>query len=345
MTQLLPNVEKILQQYPLNEKGKNFIDKSREISKRIFHQDEKKLAVFVGPCSIHDEEQLIDYSQNLRRIMNYANKNIFVVMRFFPEKARTSTGWKGFFYDPFLDGSNNIKEGLIRTRKLMLELTDLEIPLATEILDPIASNYFKDLITWGFIGSRTSTSQVHRQLASSMPFCVGIKNSNSGDLNTAIDSVISSRSPHSFINLSSDGKTCAFTSEGNHFSHITLRGSDNSTNYERSSILSLYELMKERNLDCPIVVDCAHGNSRKSIDLQKTCYKEVVSQAKNDHRIIGVMLESFLNEGNQTLTSKDKLQYGVSITDPCLSFDTTRSLILWTNEYLDERNHRHIAKY
>lgn len=345
MSQILPNVEEVLQEYPLPEKEKKFIDFARETSKKIFKKEEKKLAIFVGPCSIHDEEALIDYAQNLRRIMNYAKKNIFVVIRIFPEKARTSTGWKGFLYDPFLDGTNNIHEGLIRTRKLMIELAELEIPVATEILDPIASNYFKDLITWGFIGSRTSTSQIHRQIASSMPFCVGVKNSNSGDLNTAIDSVIASRSPHSFINLSSDGKTCALNSEGNNFSHITLRGSDSSTNYDRESICSLYQLMQERNFYSPIVIDCAHGNSKKSLPLQKKCYEEVVSYAKNDRRIIGVMIESFLNEGCQKLTDKNKLQYGVSITDPCLSFDTARSMILWANEYLDERSHKHSCKY
>lgn len=344
MLQILPNVEEVLQEYPLPEKGKKFIDFARETSKKIFKKEEKKLAIFVGPCSIHDEEELIDYAQNLRRIMNYAKKNIFIVIRVFPEKARTSIGWKGFLYDPFLDGSNNIYEGLVRTRKLMLKLAELEIPLSTEMLDPIASNYFKDLITWGFIGSRTSTSQIHRQLASSMPFCVGVKNSNSGDLNTAIDSVLSSRSPHNYINLSADGKICAMSSEGNNFSHITLRGSDNGTNYDGEALSSLYQLMNERNFDSPIVIDCAHGNSKKSLFQQKKCYEEVVSYAKNDRRIIGVMIESFLNEGSQTLTDKNKLQYGVSITDPCLSFDTSRSMILWANEYLDERSHKHSSK-
>lgn len=336
MTQLLPNVDEVLLKYPLEEKGKLFIKNSRNTSKKIYQKEDSKLALFVGPCSIHDEEQIIDYAQNLRRIMNYAKKNIFIIMRFFPEKARTSTGWKGFLNDPFLDGTNNIKEGILRTRKLMIELTNLEIPLATEILDPIAANYFQDLVTWGFIGSRTSTSQLHRQLASSLPFCVGMKNPNSGDLNTSIDTVLSSQSPHTLINISYDGKTYAYSSEGNKFSHLTLRGSDSATNYDRDSLLELYRLMKKKNLNCPIVIDCAHGNSQKSVILQKKCFEEVISLAKNDHKIIGVMLESFLNEGNQKLTSKNNLQYGVSITDPCLSFETTHSLILWANEYLEE---------
>ena len=339
MMHFLPDVKEILLKLPLEKDQQLFIQNFRNISKKIFLKEDRRLVLFVGPCSIHNEEQIIDYAQNLRRIMNYAKKNIFVIMRFFPEKARTSIGWKGFLYDPFLDGTNNIQEGLLRTRKLMIELTKLEIPLATEILDPIAYNYFQDLITWGFIGSRTSTSQIHRQLASILPFCTGIKNPNSGDLNIAIDSVISSSSPHSLINISPEGKPYAITSEGNKFSHITLRGSDTNTNYDIGSLLNLYQLMKERNLDCPIVIDCAHGNCRKSVTLQKKCFEEVIRLAKNDPKIIGVMLESFLKEGNQKLVSQNKLQYGVSVTDPCISFDTTRSLILWANEYLNEKKY------
>lgn len=334
MEQYLPSVKEIIEKYPLGSREKEFIDYSRTTSKKIFLKQENKIALFVGPCSFHHEEQLIDYAQNLKRIMTYASRNIFIIMRFFPEKSRTSLGWKGFLYDPFLDGTNNIHEGIVRTRKLMIKLTEIGIPLCTEMLDPLTSNYFQDLITWGFIGSRTVTSQIHRQLASSVPFCIGLKNCGCGNLKTVINSIMVSRSAHSFINIAVNNVPYIHHSQGNLFSHITLRGSENSINYDQKSILDLNNLMKQHNIYSPLVIDCAHGNSQKSIEMQQKCFEHAITRAKNDSQIIGVMFESFLLDGCQKFSSKESLKYGLSITDPCIGFDKTRAMILWANEYL-----------
>ena len=340
MQKRIPSSKEIIQKLPLDKNSRQFIKQARVLAKKIFLKEDKRFIIFVGPCSIHSQEEIIDYAKRLKRIIAYANKNIFIVMRFFYEKARTSTGWKGFLYDPYLDNTNNIEEGVIKTRKLMIQLSELNIPLAAELLDPLTINYFKDLITWGFIGSRTSTSQIHRQLASSLPFPVGLKNPSDGNLETTINSVISARSPHSFLHLSDDDKISIFQSSGNLFSHIVLRGSENNTNYDRNTLNNLYEKMQKKHLYSPIVIDSAHGNSKKSIYKQKKCFEEVIKKAKDDPNIIGVMLESFIKEGNQKITSKNNLRYGVSITDPCIGWDDTRKLLVWVNEYLPLCRHR-----
>ena len=190
----LPSPKEILKKYPLSKKNKNFIKNARELSKKIYDKKENKKILFVGPCSIHREEETIFYAKNLKEISKNL-KNLFIIMRFFFEKPRSSIGWKGFLYDPFLKNSPNIKEGIVKTRSLMLKLTDMEIPIASEILDPLTINYFKDLITWGFIGSRTSSSQIHRQIASSLTFPIGLKNPIDGNVKTAVNSLISAKSP------------------------------------------------------------------------------------------------------------------------------------------------------
>jgi 3-deoxy-7-phosphoheptulonate synthase len=255
-------------------------------------------------------------------------------MRFFFEKPRSSIGWKGFLHDPFLKNIPNIKTGIIKTRSLMLKLTDMEIPLASEILDPLSLNYFKDLITWGFIGSRTSSSQIHRQIASSLIFPVGLKNPIDGNIKTAVNSLISAKSPHSYLNISNLGKIFSFTSLGNLYSHIVLRGSYKKANSDFSSIKLFFEKMKKKKVFSPIVIDCAHDNSKKSVELQKKCFKSVLIKASKNKDILGIMMESYIKEGNQKINFKKPIIPNISITDPCIGLEDTKKLILFAEKSL-----------
>jgi 3-deoxy-7-phosphoheptulonate synthase len=269
MEKKLPTPQEILDKYPLSKEIEKHILYSRQLSKKIFSKEEKKTVIFVGPCSIHSPSQTIEYAKELKKTASHIDDNIFVIMRFFHEKSRSSLGWKGFFYDPDLNNTCDIEKGIIETRKLMIQLSELKIPLATEILDPFAINYFKDLITWGFIGSRTSSSQIHRQIASSMPFPVGLKNNSDGNLDIALNGVVASKAKQTYLNISSNGNISSFKSSGNPYSHIVLRGSEKETNHKREAILNLYKKMDKKNIYSPIVIDCSHDNSKKSLDAQK----------------------------------------------------------------------------
>lgn len=332
----LPTPNELLSKLPLDEELSQFIQSSRETAKNIFLQKEPKVVLFVGPCSIHSPEAALEYATYLKKLSS-SLKNIYIIMRFFHEKARSVTGWKGFFYDPDLNGSPNVEKGLFETRSLMLKILSLKIPLATEFLSPFTVSYFQDLITWGFIGSRTSTSQTHREIASSLPFPAGIKNNGDGNLDIAINSVIAAQKPHCHLSLTFDGKVCLFNSKGNPFAHIALRGSEKKANYDKASIQKLLKKMEEKNFSGPILIDCAHGNSQKSKEGQITSFQSVIKQiAKNKH-IIGAMLESFLEEGNQPI-DPNNLIYGLSITDPCLGWQDTEKLILWADHYLSNHH-------
>ncbi len=333
---ILPAVDEILLKLPLGEDQQQFVQSSRETAKNIFMQKEHKIVLLVGPCSIHSAKESLEYA-NLLKNLSLSLKNIYLIMRFFPEKARSIVGWKGFFYDPDLDGSSNIEKGLFETRSLMLNILKLNLPLSTEFLSPFTASYFKDLITWGLIGSRTSTSQIHRELASSLPIPIGLKNTSDSNFNTAINSVIAAQSPNSHLSLLPDGKIYLYKSKGNPFAHITLRGGEKKPNYSQASVQKLLKKMEEKNFSGPILIDCAHGNSQKSKEGQIASFKSVIRQIPKNRRIIGAMLESFLKEGNQPIAKN--LKYGMSITDPCLGFEDTEKLILWADSYLDRYRH------
>lgn len=335
MCEFLPTPLSIKRKYNLSLKNKSFIASSREKAKDFFLKKRPRKIVFVGPCSVHNEKEIVSYGKKLKKLSLEIESNFFIVMRFYYEKPRSSKGWKGFVYDPDLNGRNDIIKGIKSTRKLLLTLTDMEIPIATEILDPFTYNYFSDLITWGFIGSRTSSSQIHRQLASSFDFPVGLKNGTDGDIQTSINNVEATRASHSFIHLSDMGLTQKFHSKGNIFSHITLRGTNKGENYHLSDINELYSKMKENNLHSPIVIDCAHANSQKNIDKQMKCFEESFNLSLLDKNILGFMLESYLNEGMQEIPSDiSHLKQGISITDPCLSFEQTEKLLLRAHQSL-----------
>lgn len=307
----------------------------RQTVKDLILGKERKIAIIVGPCSIHDFDSAIEYAHKIKKLSAIVQDTCFLVMRVYVEKSRTTTGWKGFLYDPDLDGTNNISKGIYLSRKLFLELTQLGIPIATEFVDPFTSHYFEDLITWGFIGARSSTSQPHRQLASSFDFPIGCKNDLSGDIHSAIETVASSRSPHVFLQLSETGQLKPRVSQGNPWAHVVLRGGRNGPNYHSEFLNYTHQILQEMQVESKILIDCAHGNSQKQAKKQRQVALFILQRIlEGDQQILGIMLESHLKFGNQKFSSSP--EYGVSITDPCIDWSVTEELLLSIHSVLSK---------
>lgn len=320
-----PSPDALKKRYPLAPSHRSFIDQSRQMVRSILQGTDPKVAIVTGPCSIHDITSALEYGHRLKELSLEVAASCFLVMRCYVEKPRTSTGWKGFVYDPFLDGSHALIEGLKLTRQLFLELTSLNLPIAMEFLDPFTAPYLEDLVSWGFIGARTSASQPHRQLASLLPLPIGFKNSVDGNIDLAIHGVIAARSPHSFLHLNSEGYIDRVQSPGNQETHIVLRGSESGGNFDPASIEAASKKLISFGIEDRFLIDCSHGNSNRCYEQQKDVFLSLLQQMP--HRsLMGVMLESHLKCGQQTLT-KAPLDYGVSITDPCIDWETTASLI------------------
>src|SRR3990167_1516518 len=303
---------------PLLPPERLFIEKSRKQAENILRRVDDRLVIFAGPCSIHNAEVALSYAKKLKELACKVEDRIFLIMRVFLEKPRTQFGWKGFIYDPYLDGSNEIEEGLFSSRKFLLKIAALNIPVATEFLDPILASYHKDLITWGVIGARTSASQIHRQLASDLGMPIGFKNETDGLLDNAIRGALAARHPQSSIGVDEHGRVCSLKTTGNAYTHIILRGSNERTNYDLLSITQAIQKQRLFGLHSPLVIDCAHGNSQKNLKKQLDVFSSVLNQIINgNHLISGMMLESHLQEGNI-----------YSITDPCIGWKMTKELIL-----------------
>lgn len=335
----IPSPHQLKMEFPPSSlESEKAISWRREVG-AILRRSDPRLAILVGPCSIHDPEVALDYAKKLKKLVDEKLENIFLIMRLFFEKPRTRLGWKGILYDPFLDGSNDMAAGLRISRKLLLEITEIGLPCCTELLDPIVPAYFDDLITWGLIGARTSASQPHRQLASNLTIPVGFKNDVHGELDVAISGIISSRSPHSYIGIDLHGQIVGMQSAGNPLTHLVLRGSSQKVNYDPESIERALLELKKHHLEERVLVDCSHGNSQKIVENQKIVFQSVIEQAvKGNHAIVGAMLESHLRGGRQKLGEDPSLLlYGVSITDACLSWEETKELLLWANERLSHR--------
>ncbi len=326
--------DEIKKKLPISEKQKRFIASSRQTAQQIVEGSNDSIAIIMGPCSIHDTSLALEYA---RRIKNLAEQSsFFLVMRVYCEKPRTTIGWKGLLYDPYLNGTHDIATGIYLTRELLLKLAEMGVPCATEFLDPIVAPYIEDLITWGFIGARTSSSQPHRQLASSLSIPIGFKNCHAGDIHPAIHGVIAARSSHVFVTVGGDGKICTKKSFGNNASHIVLRGSSEKPNYDKKSVQDALKAVHLHGIQSRILIDCSHGNSQKKYEKQKEVFLSVMEQiAQGNHSIMGVMLESHLLEGNQALNEDvSSLAYGVSITDPCIGWSTTEELLSCGEELL-----------
>lgn len=323
----LPTPLELQQELPISESQESFIAKSRETIKQILNGEDPRLLLIVGPCSIHDPQSAIEYAQRLKNLAEEVSDSFFLIMRFYTEKSRTSLGWKGLLYDPDLDGTQKIVRGLTLTRKLLLALAELQIPAAAELLDPSCSLYYCQLLSWGCIGARTAESQPHRIMASGLSIPIGFKNGTSGKVDVAINGVLVASQPHKYIGLDEDGRLKVIQTKGNPDAHVVLRGSDAAPNYEAPSIEFTLESLKRANLPQKLIIDCSHGNSRRSHMHQIDVFQSIINQSLDGAAAIrGLIIESHLHSGNQSLLSKN-LKYAVSVTDPCLDWPETEKLI------------------
>ncbi len=308
---------------PLAAADADFVAHARRaVANIVLGQDDRLLAV-VGPCSAHDPLAVREYAHKLAAVAKRLSNDVLVVMRVYFEKPRTVVGWKGLINDPGLDGSFQINRGLRLARKLLLDVTAEGLPIATEFLDTTLGQYYADLISWGAIGARTTESQIHRELASGLSMPVGFKNRTDGDLQVAVDAILSARHPHSFPSLTHEGAPAVLTTCGNEHGHLVLRGGSRSgPNYSAGHIAQAVALLQKAAVPSAILVDCSHANSGKRFDQQPAVARDVGAQiAAGQRAIIGVMLESHLVAGAQTVVAGQTLTYGQSITDACLAFD------------------------
>jgi 3-deoxy-7-phosphoheptulonate synthase len=327
------------QVFPLSEKEREFVMKSRERIKDILQRRDRRLMVVVGPCSIHDPEAAVEYAKRLSDLSRRVNDELLLIMRVYFEKPRTTVGWKGLINDPDMNGTHLISKGLGIARGLLSRLTAMEVPVANEMLDPITPEYVADMISWGAIGARTTESQTHRELASGLSFPIGFKNGTDGNLQIAIDAMIASQHPHSFLGINREGRTSIIQTSGNPDVHIVLRGGSRKPNYYAEDIAQTEESLKKSGLLPTIMVDCSHGNSSKDYQKQPLVLENVVKQVVDGNSSIsGLMIESFLSAGNQKVSADlFQLKYGVSITDACIDWETTERILLAAHDSLKKR--------
>lgn len=310
-------------QLPLSSPLAHQINAQRQTIQNILDGHDSRLMIVTGPCSIHDPIAALDYAKKLQQLQSTVADQIFFVMRTYIEKPRTTVGWKGFLYDPNLDGSSNMQLGLEKSRALYLQIIEMGLPIASEILSPMATAYFDDLLAWGAIGARTSESQIHREISSQMPYSIGFKNGTDGSIQIALDAIQSASHPHQFMGMSQSGLPCILESEGNPKAHLILRGSNAGPNYHLTEIEKIKAKVKT---ELPaLVIDCSHGNSDKNPLLQAEVLRTIVAERSLSH-VRGVMLESHLNDGQQKISSE--MTYGQSITDGCLGWDKTQQLLI-----------------
>jgi 3-deoxy-7-phosphoheptulonate synthase len=324
------------QELPMPEEANRTVFMSRTAVASILAKKDPRLLVVVGPCSIHDVDAALEYGQRLRTLREELHARMEIVMRVYFEKPRTTIGWKGLINDPHLDGSYDITAGLKKARRLLLDLTAMGVPAATEFLDPIIPQYTAELITWAAIGARTTESQTHREMASGLSMPIGFKNGTDGSLQIALDAMQSARSPHSFLGIDQEGITSIIRTTGNPAGHIVLRGGRNRPNYDAESIREAESKLVQAGLPPVLMVDCSHANSGKQHARQEEVWHSVVEQrATGSGSLIGLMVESFLHEGNQLFPRPaTELKYGVSITDACISWEVTERMLRWAFERL-----------
>ena len=308
---------------PVSAQATRTVSEARRTLAAILSGRDQRLFVVVGPCSIHDPAAAMEYARKLKALADELKEQLFIVMRVYFEKPRTTVGWKGLINDPRMDDSFRIDEGLHVARRLLVDLNEMGLPCGTEALDPITPHYLGDLIAWSAIGARTTESQTHRELASGLSSPVGFKNGTDGNLDVAMNAMLSAAQPHAFLGINGDGQVAVTQTRGNAFGHLILRGGT-VPNYDSVAVSEAENALQTSKLPVNIVVDCSHANSRKNHALQTLVLKDVVHQIADGNRSIkGVMLESNLFEGNQKLGRLEDLRYGVSITDACLGWDTT----------------------
>ena len=327
--ELLPIVspESLKQTHPVSKSLKDFIIESRHHIERILLHNDQRILLIIGPCSIHDVDAGIEYAKKLAKISTKVSDKIYIVMRSYFEKPRTNIGWKGLISDPNLDGSNDIEKGLNQARQFLLAVLELGLPTGSELLDPILPQYYADLICWASIGARTSESQTHREMASGLSMPIGFKNATDGNIDVALHGIQAARHPHSFIGVTQKGTIARVESKGNPDAHLIIRGGANGPNYSSVQMEEHAEKINNSGIKTKILVDCSHGNSRKKAENQHKVLNSIINQVTNGNNdILGVMIESFLIHGNQSIKS-EPLLHGKSITDECISWDETDALL------------------
>lgn len=324
------------QEFPATQKAAETVLSGRKVIQDILNRKDKRIFVVAGPCSIHDVSSAMEYAQRFKQLSDKVADSIYLVMRVYFEKPRTTVGWKGFINDPDLDDSFNITKGLKLARQLLLDLAEMGIPTATEALDPITPQFIGDLIAWTAIGARTAESQTHREMSSGLSTPVGFKNGTDGSLDTCVNAMQSASYPHSFLGVDSDGRSAVTHSKGNPYSHVVLRGGRSGPNYDSVNIALTEQALAAASLPQNIVVDCSHANSNKNHLLQPLVMENCIHQINEGSKsIVGLMIESHLHEGKQKISSDlDKLQYGVSVTDACVGWQTTEEMIVSAAEAL-----------
>ncbi len=325
---LLPPPRRIHQLLPASPRSLRVVAQGRQTVRDILDGKDERLFIVVGPCSIHDPKAALEYARRLRDLAERVKERFFLVMRVYFEKPRTTVGWKGLINDPYMNDSFRVEDGLKLARKLLLAITKLGLPTATEALDPITPQYISDLVCWHAVGARTIESQTHREMASGLSTPVGFKNGTDGNVQVAIDAMRSALTSHNFLGVDPQGRISVYKTKGNPYSHVVLRGG-RTPNYDAASIAACAEALEKAGLRRKIMVDCSHGNSNKDHRNQPAVFASVAEQARADRDIIGMMVESNLAEGSQPIPKDLKaLRYGVSVTDKCLSWDDTERMIL-----------------
>ncbi len=325
------------QVFPLSEATAGFVAAARQQVKDILWSRDPRMMAVVGPCSIHDPKAAIDYAERLAALAEELKDQLFLVMRVYFEKPRTTIGWKGLINDPDLNDTHQISKGLGVARGLMLKISEMGLPVATEMLDPFTVQYFADMISWGAIGARTTESQTHREMSSGLSFPVGFKNGTDGNLQIAIDAMGAACHSHSFLGLNREGRISIVQTTGNVDAHIVLRGGNDQPNYHPADIEQTCARLEKAGIETSIMVDCSHANSCKDHTRQEGVLQDVMGQVKGGQSAISsLMIESFINEGNQKLTTANKLAYGVSITDKCVDWETTERMLRAAHATLKE---------
>ena len=323
----LTSPNKLKEKLPVSENAADTVIQARNTIKLVLAGEERRLLMIVGPCSIHDPEAARDYALRLKKLAVEVSETILIVMRVYFEKPRTTVGWKGLINDPDLDGSHKINKGIELARKILLENNNLGLPCATETLDPITPQYLADLISWSAIGARTTESQTHREMASGLSMPVGFKNGTDGGLNVALNAMNSALQQHHFLGINPEGISSVIQTSGNPHVHLVLRGGNNGPNYDAVSVHIAADALASGGLPKAIMIDCNHANSGKDPSRQELVLRNTIMQIKDgDQSIIGTMIESNINGGNQLI--KPKMKYGVSVTDACLDWKNTHRIIL-----------------
>ena len=327
--EILITPEQLKAKIPLSEAAQATVVESRQVIRDILDGKDHRLFIVIGPCSIHDIEAAKDYAARLKQLAAEVSDTLYLVMRVYFEKPRTTVGWKGLINDPYLDDSFKIEDGLHIGRQLLCDLSEMGLPTATEALDPISPQYLQDLISWSAIGARTTESQTHREMSSGLSLAVGFKNGTDGSLSVAINALQSVSSPHRFLGINQQGQVSIVTTKGNPYGHVVLRGGNGKPNYDSVSVALCEKDLEKAGIASNIMVDCSHANSNKDPGLQPLVMDNVANQIlEGNDSIIGLMVESHIGWGNQSIPKDlSQLQYGVSVTDACIDWATTEQSV------------------